>query len=144
MAAASCAAVRSGSLDDATELLERELLTAAATSGRLNNAIGRLDDKRATLATAVVLSQLSGVDQELAMSDPVGALSALAELTCAVGGEPILVTQAEFDRRMADEDGHAVCRERPRTESCTDDGNRLGWSSRTPRRTTPSHKRAVE
>ncbi|WEH34734.1 hypothetical protein PZB75_16075 [Streptomyces sp. AM 4-1-1] len=102
--AALVAARAGGAEDDATELLERELLTASATSGLLSHAIGQLDDKRATHATAVVLPQLSEVRQELAMSDPVGALSALAELTCAVGGQPVFVTQTEFDRWMADED----------------------------------------
>lgn len=38
------------------------------------------------------------------MNDPVGALSAFAELTRAVGGQPIFVTQAEFDRWKADEE----------------------------------------
>ncbi|CAL9281276.1 hypothetical protein [Streptomyces sp. SudanB182_2057] len=102
--AALVAARADGAEDAATGLLERELLTAAATSGLLGSVIARLDDQRITHATAVILPQLSAVQQEMATSDPAGALSALAGLTGTVGGRPVFTTQAEFDRWMADED----------------------------------------
>ncbi|WP_439681760.1 hypothetical protein [Embleya sp. MST-111070] len=102
--AALVAARASGAEDDATALLEDELFAAATMSGLLGGAIDRPDDSRDTHAAAVVLPRLFDVREELAGSDPGGALSALAELTGAVGGRPIFVTRTEFDRWMADED----------------------------------------
>ncbi|MER6364482.1 hypothetical protein [Kitasatospora sp. NPDC001527] len=93
-----------GALAVGVDLLERELLTAAATAGLLGTALGTLDGVRATPAGAVILPQLSDVDLELASGDPAGALTSLAELTRAVGGRPVFTTQAEFDLWMADEE----------------------------------------
>lgn len=102
--AALVAARADGAEDAATDLLERELRTASVTSGLLGSATGHLDDRRVTHAAAVILPRLSRVQEELATSDPAGALPALAELTGTVGGRPVFATQAEFDRWMADED----------------------------------------
>ncbi|MGW2955727.1 hypothetical protein, partial [Streptomyces eurythermus] len=102
--AALVAARADGAEDAATDLLERELRTASVTSGLLGSATGHLDDRRVTHAAAVILPRLSRVQEELATSDPAGALPALAEPTGTVGGRPVFATQAEFDRWMADED----------------------------------------
>ncbi|MFE6869556.1 hypothetical protein ACFVFS_23750 [Kitasatospora sp. NPDC057692] len=106
---------RGASDDDAlavgVDLLERELLTAAATAGLLRTALDALDGARATPAGAVVMPQLASVERELATGDPVGALTSLAGLTGEVGGRPVFTTQADFDRWMADDE--AVLRLNP-------------------------------
>ncbi|MGW0465100.1 hypothetical protein ACWDX6_07480 [Streptomyces sp. NPDC003027] len=88
------------------ELLERELLTAALTTGLLDSATASLGP--ATHSTAVVLPRLAAVRKSLAEHDPTTAPTALATLTDAVAGRPIFTTPEEFHTWMTADDAPLV------------------------------------
>ncbi|TGB10445.1 hypothetical protein [Streptomyces sp. MZ04] len=89
-----------------TRTIERELLTAALTTGLLGSAAARLG--RATHATAVVLPHLTDVRERMGQSDPTTALTALSALTGQVAGRPIFTSQDEFDTWISADDSPLV------------------------------------
>ncbi|WP_322763316.1 hypothetical protein [Frankia sp. Cr2] len=97
------AARADGVAESALRLLERELLTSAATAALLRDEAEALGGERNAYVAAIVLPQLTRA-YTLAASDPARAVVELAEVTRAFGGQPIFTTMDEFDRWMADGD----------------------------------------
>lgn len=87
---AAVVAGRAEGLD--TEVLNRELLTAALTGGLFGWAVADLG------ADEVVCPRLAGIQDVLGSPDPTGALASLAELTGLVGRQDV------FDRWMREEE----------------------------------------